>query len=279
MSDVSHTEIDLPEFRHPPVVEVAASIQFSPIAGLDAAHLGALWLRFRERYPKTEQHSPLATVTETFATPRPVASGLSVEQRAFPTPRFWFVDQTNTRVVQVQKNRLVVNWRQADTEANYPRYTTLREDIEAAFNILRDFLIDEGLEEPTPELAELTYVNHLHAGERGKPRDSISRFLRYWQEPAGTILRSSPEEASLRAQYVMQAGGQPVGRLYVELESAYRRRDNAPIYILNMIARGAVADRTLNGTLAFLDQAHFWIVRGFTDITTSEMHDIWERIQ
>src|SRR5690606_13076651 len=108
-----------------------------------------------------------------FAVPGSVASGLSVEQRAFPTPRFWFIDQSNTRLVQVQKNRLVVNWRQADTNAGYPRYTTLRNDLVEAFAILQTFLADEGFGKPIPDLAELTYVNHMRAGERGKPREPL----------------------------------------------------------------------------------------------------------
>lgn len=279
MSDVPQTKTNLPEFGRPPVIEVAASIQFNPIAELDAAHLGALWLRFRDRYPKTEQHPPLATVSETFAAPASVGFGLALEQRTFPPPRLWFIDRSNTRLVQVQNNRIVVNWRQADTNADYPRYATLREDMEEAFRILQAFLRDEGLREPIPDLAELTYVNHLRAGERGKPREPIGRFLRYWQDPSSSVLGSSPEEASFRVRYVMRHEGQPIGRLYVELESAYRSSDNLPIYTLNMTARGAVVDRTLAGALAFLDQAHSWIVVGFADVTTPEMHKLWERTQ
>ncbi|MGC9225045.1 MAG: hypothetical protein ACP5E2_14070, partial [Terracidiphilus sp.] len=45
-----------PEFKNPPVVETALAIEFAPIKGWSVVHYGALWERFRSRYPKVEVH-------------------------------------------------------------------------------------------------------------------------------------------------------------------------------------------------------------------------------
>jgi len=52
----------------------------------------------------------------------------------------------------------------------------------------------------------------------------------------------------------------------------------APL-LIELTARGAPQSEGLAGALAFLDQGHAWIVQGFTDITTPEMHDLWKRKQ
>lgn len=272
------TPAKLPDFGRPPVVEVAASVQFASIQGLDAAKLGALWTHFRERYPRTEQQPPLPSVTEAFGSARAPRFGISFEQ-AFPTPRLWFLDQSGTRVVQVQSNRLIVNWRQLDTGAEYPRYPAIREALIEAYGLLSQYLEQEGLSSIQLDQAELTYVNHIAAGERGRNRESLGRYLTCWRDPESKVLQGSPEETSVRFQYVMHSDTSPTGRLFVEVESAYRAHDSTPIYVMNLIARGAPTSPKLEGALDFLSNAHSWIVRGFTDLTTSDSHEQWERIR
>lgn len=278
MNAVPHEGGPLPEFRRPPVVEVAASVQFAQIRSLDAAKLGALWMRFRDRYPRTEQHPPLPSTQETFAPQRIPRFGFSVGP-AFPAPRLWFLDESATRLVQVQSNRLIVNWRQLDTDQDYPRYPVLRDSLTEAFSRLTAFVRDEGLGEIVPDQAELTYVNHLRSRDRASGRESLSRLLSFWHEPTSVVLRGTPEEASLRLQYVMKQGTEPIGRFFVEVESAYTPSQSEPLYVMSLVGRGAPFAQNLEGALGFLDEAHVWIVRGFADLTTSEAHDRWERIR
>jgi uncharacterized protein (TIGR04255 family) len=276
MSSWNEGDTSLPEFEHPPVVEVAASIQFGAIGGFDTARLGTLWLRFRDKYPKAEQHPALPRAVESFAAPRTLQYGFSVAA-SLPTPRLWFLNENGTRLIQVQSDRLIVNWRQLDTGAAYPRYPVLRDELIAASEIVDRFLSDEKLDKLSIDQAELTYVNHFDASKPGSVRTPLSEFLRFWKEPRGDFLSDNPEEASVRTQYVMKVGDSPMGRLFIELESAYRAKDNAPIYVLNLAARGAPADPTLGGALSFLDQAHRWIVQSFADVTTPGMHAKWGR--
>ena len=219
---------------------------------------------------------PLPSTQESFGAQRIPRFGFSVEP-AFPIPRLWFLDETGNRLVQVQSNRIVVNWRQLETRQDYPRYPVLRGDLIDALELLTAFSREENLGDVVPDQAELTYVNHFRAGEPGRQREPLSHFLKFWQEPTSPVLLDGPEEASLRTQYVMYKEDGPIGRLFIEVDSAYTTSRNEPLYVMNLVARGAPLQRGLDGALMFLDQAHVWIVQGFTDLTTPESHTRWER--
>lgn len=266
----------LPEYLRPPVVEVAASIQFENIPRLDAARLGLLWARFRNEFPDTDQHPPLQSSSESFDVKRGGRLGFSVET-TFPAPRLWFLNTDGTRLIQVQSNRIVVNWRQLDSGETYVRFSALRELLSDTVKKLVDFLHEEQLGELKPDQAELTYVNHIPAGNSAALRRPLSDFVTCWNNAPSLSWLGEAEETSFRSQYVVERAGTPAARLFVELDSAYTTKGRAPLYVLNLIARGAPIDPTVQSAFDFFDSAHEWIVNGFTQLTTVAAHKLWER--
>jgi len=172
---------------------------------------------------------------------------------------------------------LVVNWRQLDTGEPYLRFSGLMSMLTEAVQLLGVFLDEEKLGNIAPDQAELTYVNHIRAGEKGSHRNPLSRYLTYWRsEPASWNLGTA-EEASFRTQYVLKREGGALARLFVELESGYTASTRAPIYVMNLIARGAPRASTVESSFEFFGEAHKWIVNGFTSLTTDEAHTLWGR--
>ncbi len=56
-----------PQFRRPPVVEVALSVQFEAVRALKAMHVGVFWDRhLRNLYPTAEEVPPLPSTIESF---------------------------------------------------------------------------------------------------------------------------------------------------------------------------------------------------------------------
>lgn len=277
MSISTFVRPDLPDYKKPPVVEVAASVQFTNIPKLDATRLGLLWSRFRNDYPNTDQRSPLPVTRETPGVDKERPIRLSMET-AFPAPRLWFLNNDGTRLVQVQSNRLIVNWRRLETNDSYVRFTRLRTALEEAMLRLSAFLQDEQLGTIEPDQVELTYVNHIPAGKKESRHEPLSRFLR-WSCGATDALGPEAEEddVSFRTRYSMSQDEERPARLYLELDSAWSSPSQIPIYVMNLTARGAPSEPDMNGVFSFLDQAHGWIVNGFTSVTTSEAHKLWER--
>ena len=259
-------------------MEVACSIQFEPIDELHAGRLGSLWEEYRDRYPQVEQQAPLSATREQFElTPMRISFSM---KGAFPMPRLWFLNDDGTRLVQVQHDHFAVNWRKLDKDVEYPRYDSIRDTLVQEFERFREFLEDEHLA-PTPIIqTELTYVNHIDARDKDANRKPLSEIVRIWtgETPRGKLPEF--EEASFHARFIMHDGyDKPTGRLHINLEPQSFVRDNAPVYALTLIARGAPPSPDFEGALTSLDRGHEAIVEGFTAITTEQMHAIWERHQ
>jgi len=268
----------LPAFDNPPVVEVASSIQFGAVQGLDGTRLGLLWSSYRKDYPRTELYPSLPHEVENFGPPSMV--GMPFNVTSMIAPRYWFLNEKGTRLVQVQQDRFVLNWRKLDrADEKYLHYSeSLRPLLVEEYGRFERFLNQEGLPVPIPDQAELTYVNHIPARSANDARETAARFTRLWSgEPRDTLLGAA-EELHFGARYVMRNdASEPVGRLYISLQSHYRVSDGSPLYVFQLVARGAPEGKGLNGALAFLDRAHAWIVQTFADITTPEMHQVWKR--
>jgi uncharacterized protein (TIGR04255 family) len=276
-TDDTALDRDLPAFTKPPVVEVAASLQFEPVDGLHPVRLGLLWGAYRDRYPQVEVQPPLSDTREVIGPP--VAPRLSFRvETAPPALRYWFLNDRGTRMLQVQQTRFILNWRKMDTEEVYPHYPEIRQNLVDEYAHFERFLDAESLPRPGFNQVELTYVNHVPVSP-GAARLAVQRIVRLWRgEPEDSVVPVA-EDVSFQVRYVMPSMESPLGRLYVTLETRYRLTDNVPVLVLQMVARGAPEGPGLAGALAFMDRGHRWIVQSFAAITTPEMHHVWERTQ
>ncbi|HUK22259.1 MAG TPA: TIGR04255 family protein [Gemmatimonadales bacterium] len=272
-------DTNLPEFSNPPVIEVACSIQFKPIEGLDTTRLLALASELKDRFPDVQQHPPLPHELEGFDLPAPPRMSFQL-QAPLQLLRWWFINQNGTQLLQVQHDRFTLNWRKLERDdEEYPHYRQLRERLVDEYWRFEDFLQGAGLGAPLPDQVELTYLNHIPAGQPGGPREDVARLTKLWGgEPTGTLLAAPAEEVGFAARYVMYDGGEtPRGRLYIQLESSYRFADNSPVYVLQLRGRAAPEGEGLPGAVRSLDRAHRWIVQTFADITTEDKHRLWGR--
>ena len=83
----------------------------------------------------------------------------------------------------------------------------------------------------------------------------------------------------MRLRYVMRNEvDEPIGRLHVDLQPAWKKTDGSPILTMHLTARGAPLAEGTDGAFAFLDLGRRWIVNAFEDLTTPDMQHVWERI-
>ena len=275
----SHLHNDLPAFDAPPLVEVSISVQFTEIEGLNTAHLGLVWQKFRNEFPRVETQPPLPRMVLEPDRIEPRGSVTLELKKAPPLPRMWFLNRDETCLVQIQGDRFAFNWRKLDADERYPRYDRVKSDFSRNLDIFTQFLEEEGFEGLQPDQVELTYVNHIPSGDKQDGPSPLENHLRLW---AGVPLEAHlprPESASLKTQFAFRDGDEFLGRLYVHLESRFLTIDESPVYQLQLTARGAPADQEVHSIPAFLDQAHVWIVQTFASLTTKEMHREWHRRQ
>jgi len=271
----------IPEYENPPVVEVALSLQFDPIELLRSVHFGLLWERLRkEGFSQIEDHGPLEPVFEDFTLNSP-RIGIKVQtfDDAPPLPRVWFLNPAGTELIQVQTNRLIVNWRRGAGEEPYPRYSHILRRFKSALQTVVEIMKEESLGSIVPNQCELTYVNHVLAEKEWSKHGDVANVVTVWRDHYSDSYLRSPEDVVFAARYRMAAAdGTNLGRLHIALQPAFQRSDNSPIFAINLTARGKPAMASIDSALELFDKQHEWIVRGFTSITTTELHESWRRI-
>lgn len=268
-------------FKRPPVSEVALAVYFSPPLGLRSVHTGLLWEKWSQTYPATEDHPLLPPIRpEDFGPTRHFPQIQFIGQAA--GFRTWYVSQDRGRVVQLQPDRLVLNWRKLSDEDSYPRYETLRPEFERLLSDLLEFCRSEGISSGEIRLAEVTYTNPLPLEELSGP-SGASRLIAPWSGKYSDSFLPSEEDLQLSLRYRIPraSSGEPAGRLYVQAQRALQSTvaDGAPreVFLLQLFARGAPDGNELYHVLDFLDLAHTWVVSGFTSLTSSAMHKAWGR--
>lgn len=274
---MSETQHRLPDFANPPVIEVALSVQFEPLSVLRTPHFGLLWSEFRREFPRIEEHPPRAAVIEQFGIPRPPKMDVRVEV-GLPIPQCRFLNEKGTELIQVQQDRFVHNWRKVGGGDEYPRYEFVKRRFEEELGTFRQFLAREGLGELVPNQCEVTYVNHIISGAGWERHGELGNILTVWTTRYSDTFLLGPEDIGHRIRYIIPgADGSPLGRLLVGIDPAYRTEDDRPIYVLILTARGRPIGEGIEGALGFLDIGREWVVRGFTSLTSSRMHEVWGR--
>lgn len=264
---------NLPDFDQPPVVETLLGVQFSVAKPFPNKFFGEYWKRIMDRFPHLEIQEPIPSVTEEFGLTSRVPS---VAVRLVPGGDFrcWFIDETETRLVQLQKDRFVHNWRRVKDEP-YPHYDDeIKPRFEKEWVEFCSFLVEHGYDKPEVNQCEVTYVNHIEAGEDRAGIEDLSRVIACWSGSYSGNFLNRPETVSFNVRYVMPDNR---GRLHIMGQPVIRRRDAKQVFQLNLTARGKPRSSKLEDILEWLNLGREWIVRGFTDLTTPEMHKVWKR--
>jgi uncharacterized protein (TIGR04255 family) len=261
-------------FDAPPVTEVALAIQFDEPT-VETLEVAAFFTRIRKDLPRQIEQPARPPIEERFDELSPAEPFQFQLLDRPPMPRFWFLSEDESRLVQVQHDFLAVNWRKMQESNAYPRYRVLRRDLARYAGLLEDGLTQEGKERLQPAWCEITYINHIDAAtKRGSvPLDAILTVVR--SAPEKSFLPMA-EDSQVAQRFVIKEGDEPIGRLHMSAAPAYRTVDGAPIWVLTLTARLRTKQPTIRGALSRLDLGHRWTLGAFTDLTTKPMQRKWK---
>lgn len=270
----------LPDFEDPPVVEVALSVQFDHLNDFRVQHVGQLSECYTKDFPKVSEQPPISPAYELFDNDGYISPVFRMELSDYsPLSRIWFVNDSDTRLIQIQRDRFVYNWRRASIDEAYPHYPDVRKSFEQQFLVFQKFLIDHKLTDLIPNQCEVTYVNLIEASEDMPSRTEANKLLTVFHSDYSDDYLSEPEDVRLALRYrIHDIEGNPVGRLHILLDPTYYPNRQTLLYRLTIVARGKPLGEGIEGVLGFFDLGRDSIVRGFTSITTKMMHKKWRRI-
>ena len=184
---------------------MSVSVQFTEIAGLNTAHLGLAWQKFRKEFPRVETQPPLPRILEPDRIEPPVSVTLELK-KAPPLPRMWFINGDGTRLVQIQGDRFAFNWRRLDASEQYPRYEQIRSAFLRNLDGFSQFLNEEGFEDLEPDQVDLTYVNHIPATDKEAGFSPLENHLLLWAGAPPEAQLPRPDSVSLRTQFACREG-------------------------------------------------------------------------
>jgi uncharacterized protein (TIGR04255 family) len=252
---------NLPSFEHPPVIEVAVGVHFLQLPGLNTVALVRLADRWHERYPKVQEQPALP----------PAAPGGQVftfqVQNSPPPQRFWLLTDNESLLVQIQYDRLLLNWRRVDDDDAYPRYGKLRQDFSKLWSEFVDYVASGDFGALQPNLAEVTFFNRIPASSASAVPAAIDALNPHWVLD-GQQATTLQIERAIVDSVGGQSGQQNIALGYrpefgfIQLEIASRVRIDAEANDLAAI-------------LSALDEAHDVDVLTFDEITTDAAQTAW----
>jgi uncharacterized protein (TIGR04255 family) len=264
----------LPDFADPPVIETVLGVEFAPLEGWKIPHFGLYWQVIRDEYPQFEIHPPLATAEEVRTPEDRIFQAVMVELLTHPPVRCWYLDAATTRLLQIQTNRFIHNWRKTGSDETYPRYERIRPLFEREWHRFVEFLAREKLGAPEPVRCEVTYVNHLVKGKEWEDVAHLDRVFPVWTGQRSGPSLQRPKAVAINVSYAMP---EDRGQLGVQVQPTIRQRERKEILQLTLTAKGKPASPSLADVLAWFDLGRECVVRSFCDFTSPEMHKLWGR--
>lgn len=264
---------DLAGFSSPPLIEVALTYGFAAHPGIRQAHLGAYWERIRQDFPRTVDRGALDPLPDLGAPPEDGATFTLQIGNTPPVHRAWFLDENESRLVQVQSDRFATNWRIVG-EDEYPHFESIYDDFVKRLTEFKAVLHDTDVNQLRPTTLEVLYVNWIDAESMGvfftiDPLSPVSDRIgggvrsEYFAHTYG-IVTADVARATLAVD--LRAGRAPVGH----------RQAGVSGWVLQFTYRAPI-----NPEMTDDDVGHaYWtgrntIVRAFETLTTPDFHDRW----
>jgi len=261
----------LPKFDNPPVIEVVCGITFAELEELRAVQLGYLWDKLRPKYEHSKEMAPLRRAIEVFEEQRQVEFQFSDIP---PLPRTWLLTANENGIVQIQKDRLLHNWKRVEPGEEYPHYEKVIQEFRDCLAQFEAFLNERSIGAVEPLQYELTYVNHVPQGDGWEEIGDVGNiFPDFAWRNTGDRFLPQPDTINWRTSFAMP---QQSGRLHCVIRHTKRTSDKMPIFMLEMTARGMASEPSKEAMWSWFDLAHEWIVRGFAEITHESIRtSVW----
>jgi uncharacterized protein (TIGR04255 family) len=269
------------KFDAPPVVETALSVQFNSLAGFTAAHAGWFWKEYVEKLgdgPSNEWKQATEAVKipelfEKFGAEDVWALPSFQVTPGLPSPRIQIIRGDGERMLQVQDNRFILNWRK-QTSA-YPTYETLLPEFRNMLNAFESFCSEAAFGAPVYNLWEVTYVDQVKKGTMWDSVRNLNRIFPALGTPPVSTRHAPPsDDETMSADWRFSLADRR-GRLYVQLRQAKLQPSNVEVIQLTSTARGPVS-----GTQSWeqgMNFGHEALRETFLAITSTEAKEFWKK--
>lgn len=264
----------------PPVNEVGFSFATNgPF--VDPYDIRAAHDLFREDYPKVERQIPVAQLD---VVPLSLGHAVVGEEDVGVPPRWWFIAENGSELVQVQERFLGWNWRRGvppDAKVDYPGFDTLHGKARDALNRLVEWNNEKNGSAIPPSVVQLMYDNMivlrtddetirvgdvLECWNSSEPGVPTFGWNVHWYEnmAGGTILGQPVDLTKISAVLVVNLS--LVGVISSQ---------GSPLSVLRMRFTASRSVSSWKDGFAFLPTAHDYIRKTFVRLVTDKIQASW----
>lgn len=232
------------------------ALEFAPMPSLDTSRLVHLLDSLAADYPDRDEQPALPPSTPPG---EPSAFPAMMLSYGVVTPRLWAVNNNLGYVLQLQQDRLILNWRAGG--APYPHYDVLKREFTSKWDGILAFCSTRGMPAPEPHTVEFTYVNVIDNDGQTRPTQAL-RSLAEAEEG----LPGSPAGVAYSTRRVLN---DETAQGVLTVNAAH---DNNPEWMLTVTTRLSVLAA---GPLDVLDRAHTLSFDAFVGVTTPAAQVQW----
>ncbi len=255
-------------FKNPPIHELIIGVFLdTPVKSFRSEHIGLLWSQFRSEFPTVLQREPI------WLGDKGIQLELMGDGNIFPMPRFWFISEDDIKLIQVQKNAFILNWRKQQNE--YPRFNEhLKPCFDEKFEIFKDFLGTEfGMSEVKISHCELTYTDMIKPCEYWCGPQDTSKVIPFFSMPP--IESTDGAVADFSCTYHQDIDSHL--QLYITIRTAELAGGSADkCLLLDFKAVGQPTGSSKSNVDEWFSQAHNRIINQFLSMTDkSVQQNFW----
>jgi len=263
-------ESELPDFDRPPAVETFLGFHFASLQNWKTQYFGLFWQEIKDEYPDVQVLPPIPG--EDVVRIELDAQRVNLKVQGQIPVRWWYLHADGRRLIQIQSNRFIQNWRKRDAEDKYVHYADLKPSFLEVWERFVSFLKKHEVEAPKIHLCEICYVNNIDRGDAWHNFSDLHKVISGWSGKGATGFLPNPNLVTLNTVYPISAAS---GTLHVVMEPGRRQSDSTDVIQLSLTAHCRPSSARPGDLSAGLDLGREWIVRGFEDFTTGEMHTLW----
>jgi uncharacterized protein (TIGR04255 family) len=259
---------DLPSFRCPPVVEVVVGIQFAEPLEIRTLDVADIWEELGKKeykdYKELRRLDPIMP---------PNVMHFEISD-APDFPRYLFRNNDGSALIQFQKDRFIYNWTKPDDAPAdcYPRYDNIIKEFVSQYKKVIKTLKSKSRALPKPAVMELTYVNLIEYKEADV--GDISKVFKDISWKDGNRFLPAPTRMNLAYGFKIEEIN---AMMTATMGLVQLVKDGQTMLKLELSVKGPLGNNADTSMMSWCTTAREWIVKGFTDLTTPEMHKKWEK--
>ncbi|MEI2693878.1 MAG: TIGR04255 family protein [Saprospiraceae bacterium] len=240
------------KLKNAPVVEVVIGAQFSESA-LPNQLIFDFYQKIRNQFPLIQEHPPLLSIIEKINEKNENYLTQNILSRKF------FLTQDQTKLIQIQPNRLLLNWRKNTENTEYPHFNNvLNEFLNIYTKINQIMQIDNYLNQ-----LEVTYVDHIILEDFDKVDFNLTGIL--------SVYNFSRTVKNFEGQISFPIGSIN-GNIILNIKNAIRNSDQKKLFVVETTCRGFNQAYSIQ---KWFDLAHNELVSFFEEILTPLTKSKW----